>query len=215
VEGLRVGVLEPTGEALGSLDEEIARMTHLVSDLQVLSAADAAGFSLDRTTTQLDGLVKQVADEFAGLLEGAEVRLQTDLGPVTAWVDRGRVGQIVANLLSNALKFTPPGGLVRVELQADGDQAVLQVADSGPGIPAEELPHIFDRFWRGRTARASGTGIGLTVVRELVQAHGGTVQAASQPGHGATFTVRLPLQATPPDNRFHTASSQPRPTVGA
>ncbi len=198
VEGLRVGVLEPTGQALGSLDEEVGRMTRLVSDLQVLSAADAAGFSLDRATTELDGLVKQVAGEFAGLFEGAEVGLETRLEPVTAWVDRGRVGQVVANLLSNALKFTPQGGLVRVELQAGDDHAVLQVADSGRGIPAEELPHVFDRFWRGRTARASGTGIGLTVVRELVQAHGGTVEASSQPGHGATFTVRLPLQATRP-----------------
>ena len=79
---------------------------------------------------------------------------------------------------------------------------MLRVADSGPGILAEELPHIFDRFYRGRTTRASGTGIGLAVVRELVEAHGGTVQAASQPGHGTTFTVRLPVQATSPDNRF-------------
>ncbi len=86
----------------------------------------------------------------------------------------------------------------------------------GPGIPAEELPHVFDRFWRGRTARAAGTGIGLTVVRELVAAHGGTVQAQREPGRSAIFTVRLPLQAsTPADNRFHTASSQPRPTGGA
>jgi signal transduction histidine kinase len=217
VEGLRVGVLQPTGPALGSLEEEVGRMTRLVADLQVLSAADAAGFSLDRAPTQLDGLVKQVAGEFAGLFEGAEVRLETDLAPLTAPLDRVRVSQVVANLLSNALKFTPQGGQVRVQLQADGDHAVLRVADSGPGIPAEELPHVFDRFWRGPTARASGTGIGLTVVRELVAAHGGTVEAASQPGHGATFTIRLPLQpqATRPDNRFHTAASQPRPTVRA
>jgi two-component system sensor histidine kinase BaeS len=92
---------------------------------------------------------------------------------------------------------------------------VLRVSDSGPGIPAEELPHIFDRFYRGHTARASGTGIGLTVVRELIGAHGGTIQTASEPGQGASFTVQLPIQATPPDNRFHTVSSPPPSTVGA
>jgi signal transduction histidine kinase len=216
VEGLRVGVLEPTDQALGSLDEEVGRMTRLVADLQVLSAADAAGFSLDRTTTELDGLVNEVAGEFAGLFEGAEIRLETRLEPVTAQVDRTRVGQVLANLLSNALKFTPPaGGLVAVELHREGDWAVLRVSDSGPGIPPEELPHIFDRFWRGAGARAAGTGIGLTVVRELVAAHGGTVEAASPPGHGASFTLRLPLQATRPDNRFDIASLQPPPTLRA
>jgi two-component system sensor histidine kinase BaeS len=209
VEGLQVGVLAPTAEALGSLEEEVGRMTRLVADLQVLSAADAAGFSLDRAPTDLQALAKETAEQFAGLFAGAEILLETHLGPVTALVDRGRITQVLANLLSNALKFTPARGQVRLELWDDGDQAVLQVSDSGPGIAAEELPHVFDRFWRGSRGRASGTGIGLTVVRELVAAHDGTVQVASQPGQGASFTVRLPVQPTPPDNRFHIASSPP------
>jgi two-component system, OmpR family, sensor histidine kinase BaeS len=213
VEGLRVGVLAPTDQALGSLDEEVGRMARLVADLQVLSAADAAGFSLDRAPTDLRALVEQTVEEFTGLFEGNQVRLQTRLAPVTAWVDPGRMGQVLANLLSNALKFTPTGELVEVELHRDRDQAVLRVSDSGPGIPAEALPHIFDRFYRGHTARASGTGIGLTVVRELIGAHGGTIQTASQPGQGASFTVQLPIEATPPDNRFHTVSSPPPSTV--
>jgi two-component system sensor histidine kinase BaeS len=215
VEGLRVGVLQPTDQALGSLEEEVRRMARLVADLQVLSAADAAGFSLDRAPTDLRALVEQAVGEFAGLFEGNQVRLEIRLAPVSAWVDRIRMGQVLANLLANALKFTPTGGLVSVELQRDRDRALLRVSDSGPGIPAEELPHIFDRFYRGHTARASGTGIGLTVVRELIGAHGGTVQAASQPGQGASFTIHLPLQATSPDNRFHTASTQPASSVGA
>jgi signal transduction histidine kinase len=213
VEGLRVGVLQPTGQALDSLDEEVRRMTRLVADLQILSAADAAGFSLDPTTTDLRGLVEQTVSEFAGLFAGNEVRLETHLEPVTAWVDGTRMEQVLTNLLANALKFTPAGGLVAVELQRDGDRALLRVTDSGPGIGAEELPHIFDRFYRGRAGRASGTGIGLTVVRELVAAHGGTVAAASQPGQGASFTVQLPLQATSPDHRFPTASTPPPSTV--
>ena len=110
-----------------------------------------------------------------------------------------RLGQVVANLLSNALKFTPAGGLVKVELRADGPWAALRVSDSGPGIPPDELPHVFDRFFRGRSARPSGSGIGLTVVRELVEAQGGDVEVTSTLGQGATFTVRLPRQPTPSD----------------
>ena len=195
VEGLRVGVLEATPTALGSLDEEVQRMTRLVADLQVLGAAEAAGFSLERTHTDLGKLADESAREFAALFDGACVRLQTRLEPVTAWADQVRVGQILANLLSNALKYTPQGGLVRLEVTSAGPSAVIQVSDTGPGIPADELPHIFDRFFRGRTASPAGTGIGLTVVAELAAAHGGTAEATSQPGQGTTFTIRLPAQA--------------------
>jgi two-component system OmpR family sensor kinase/two-component system sensor histidine kinase BaeS len=212
VEGLRVGVLQPTPEALGSLDEEVRRMSRLVADLQILGSADAAGFSLERDTVDLRELVDEGVREFAGLFEGSEVRLETRLEPATAWVDRVRVGQILANLLSNALKFTPAGGLVRVELDADDSGAVIRVSDSGPGIPADELPHVFERFFRGRTARPSGSGIGLTVVRELVEAQGGTVEVFSTPGHGTTFTVRLTVQPMPSEIR-RTDFSQPLATV--
>ncbi len=195
VEGLRVGVLQPGPGALASLDEEVQRMTRLVADLQVLGSAEAAGFSLERTHADLGKLADEAAREFAGLFEGAGIRLQTRLEPVTVWADQVRVGQIVANLLSNALKYTPKGGLVRLEVASEEPWAIIRVSDSGPGIPADELPHIFDRFFRGRTASPSGTGIGLTVVAELAHAHGGTAEAASEPGQGATFTIRLPAQA--------------------
>ena len=107
VEGLHVGVLDPTPEALTSLDEEVRRMTRLVADLQILGSADAAGFSLERAPVDLGKLADETAREFAGLFEGAGIRLQTRLEPATAWADRIRVGQILANLLSNALKYTP------------------------------------------------------------------------------------------------------------
>lgn len=196
VEGLRVGVLQPDTAALASLDEEVQRMTRLVADLQILGAADAAAFSLERTHADLDKLADETAREFAGLFEGAGIRLQTRLEAATAWADPIRVSQILANLLSNALKYTPQGGLVRLQVTTDGPWAIIAVSDSGPGIPPDELPHIFDRFFRGRTAHPSGTGIGLTVVSELARAHGGTAQVSSEPGQGSTFTIRLPSQAT-------------------
>lgn len=208
VEGLRIGVLEPTPEALDSLQEEVLRMSRLVADLQILGSADAAGFSLERTTIDLRESVEETVREFAGLFEGSEVRLETRLETVDAWVDRVRVGQIVSNLLSNALKFTPPGGLVRVELRGEDQWAVLKVSDSGPGIPTDELAHVFDRFFRGRGAQPSGSGIGLTVVRELAIAHGGDVEVSSEPGSGTTLTVRLPTKAI---TDRHPSPTKPEP----
>jgi signal transduction histidine kinase len=178
---------------------------------QVLGSADAAGFTLERTGTDLATIADQTAREFAGLFEGAGVTLQTHLDAAPAWADPVRAAQIVANLLSNALKYTPKGGLVRLHAATDGPWGVLRVSDTGPGIPADELPHVFDRFFRGRTARPAGTGIGLTVVAELAAAHGGTAEVASQPGQGSTFTVRLPAQThaspKPLPHRSFTAAS--------
>jgi two-component system sensor histidine kinase BaeS len=101
--------------------------------------------------------------------------------------------------VANAARYCRPGDQVTVRVGATGDRAVVEVADTGPGIPADDLPHVFDRLWRGRASSAtSGSGIGLAVVRELVTAHGGTVTAASPAGGGATFTIRLPVRRAPP-----------------
>ncbi len=100
---------------------------------------------------------------------------------------------MITNLLTNALKFTPTGGRVTISTSQDGAEAVLRVSDTGPGIPAGDLPHIFDRFWRGRqAAQISGSGVGLAVAAELAQAHGGRLAASSQPGHGTQMTLTLP-----------------------
>jgi two-component system sensor histidine kinase BaeS len=101
--------------------------------------------------------------------------------------------QVVTNLLSNALKFTPAGGTVTIRTREDGASAVLEVEDTGVGIPPDELPRIFDRFWRGQAAaQTSGSGIGLAVAAELVWAHGGSLTAASEPGAGTRMTLTLP-----------------------
>lgn len=212
IEGIQDGVVEPTSPALSSLHDEALRLTRLVEDLETLASADAAGFSLNHVRIDLRGVLEQAVSEFSDAFAAQEVRLSRRLDEVQVLADPTRIRQIVANLLSNALKFTPRGGGVRLELRRDDDDAVITVADSGPGIPAEDLPRVFDRFFRGRDVRTSGSGIGLTVARELARAHGGDILVASERGHGATFTVRLPSLASDARGPF-TVPSQPAATV--
>jgi two-component system sensor histidine kinase BaeS len=121
------------------------------------------------------------------------VHLTVPPTPVWGHADQARVTQIVTNLLTNAAKFTPPGGNVTLTTRPAGDSAELIVTDTGPGIPAADLPHIFERFWRGTAAAGrAGSGIGLAVVAELAAAHGGTITATSPPGGGTAFTLTLP-----------------------
>ena len=191
-------------------------MTRLVADLQVLGSADAAAFSLERTQVDLGKLADETVREFAGLFEGAGVRLQTRLEPAMAWADPVRVGQILANLLSNALKYTPEGGLVRAEVTAGGPWAVIRVSDTGPGIPADELPHVFDRFFRGRTASAAGTGIGLTVVSPSSPAPmAGPPRRPASRGRAPPSPSGSPPRPILPRNRFLTDPSRPLPSVKA
>jgi two-component system, OmpR family, sensor histidine kinase BaeS len=114
-----------------------------------------------------------------------------------------RMRQALGNLVSNALRHTPPGGTVTLAARDEGDQVVLRVADTGRGITADDLPYVFDRFWRAeksRSRRTGGSGLGLAIVRQLLAAHGGTAEAASEPGAGAVFTLRLPgITAPAPD----------------
>jgi two-component system sensor histidine kinase BaeS len=189
------GSLPATPIRLGSLHDEVLRLGRIVQDLETLAAAEAAGLELHRRTVDL----AEVAGDAASLLEpwfsAAEVRLRPALSSVTVDGDPTRLNQIVTNLLTNALKFTPGGGAVEMVVRGDDGEAVLEVADTGPGIPSDELSHIFERFWRGSTARTTGgSGIGLSVVSELVHAHAGTVEATNAQGAGARFTVRIPAR---------------------
>jgi two-component system, OmpR family, sensor histidine kinase BaeS len=192
-EALFDGVAEPTPEQLGSLRDEVLRLARMVGDLQTLAAADAAAMHLTLRRDDLAGIAATAADSQAGRFEAAGITLQRRLSPVPVLADPHWLHQVVTNLLTNALKFTPPGGRVTIETGSADGQAVLRVSDTGTGIPAEELPRIFDRFWRGKQASAvSGSGIGLAVAAELTQAHGGQLAAASQPGQGTELTLTLP-----------------------
>jgi two-component system sensor histidine kinase BaeS len=209
VEGMQDGVVPTDEEALNSLHEETLRMGRLVADLETLASAEASGFSLMPSPTDIGALAKDAAREFAGPAQLRGIALDTSLEAVTASVDATRIRQVVANLIGNALKFTPPGGGVTVTVDRDGSDAVIRVADTGPGIPQDELSQVFERFFRGRDARAGGSGIGLTVALELVRAHGGELTATSPLGGGAVFEVRLPTAPQQHHGRFTSPSHAP------
>lgn len=214
IEAMQDGVVAPASPALASLHEETLRLTRLVEDLETLASADAAGFSLEPRDVDLRALLEETVRGFAGPYEAEGVRLDTSLDDIRVRADPTRMRQVVSNLLSNALKFTPAGGAVRVELGRRDAWVEVRVADSGPGIPPDELPHVFDRFFRGRGARARGSGIGLTVAREIVRAHGGTIEVESRLGRGTVFAVLLPGASSRPRASF-TPSSRPAGMVRA
>lgn len=193
IEAMQDGVTEPTPAALASLREETLRLGRLVDDLETLARADAAGFSLQRVPTSLDAMVSDVVAEYVPIFAERGIELWTTIDEeVVVDVDPVRIRQVVTNLLSNAAKFTPEGGRARVGVERSADSAVVVVWNSGPGITPEDQPHVFDRFYRGQRAAVGGSGIGLTVVSDLVSAHGGRVDVTSSDADGTTFTVRLP-----------------------
>ena len=192
-EALLDGVAEPTPDQLTSLRDEVLRLTRMLADLQDLAAADAGALQLNRRPCDLAGLVATAADSVAGRFEAAGITLQRRLVPAEILGDPRWLHQVITNLLTNALKFTPAGGLVTVATGPAGACAALTVTDTGTGIPADELPRIFDRFWRGRqAAQTSGSGIGLAMAAELTRAHGGQLSATSRPGHGTQVSLTLP-----------------------
>jgi two-component system, OmpR family, sensor histidine kinase BaeS len=191
-EALLDGVVEPSTAQLSSLRDEVLRLARLVDDLHTLAAAEAAALQLTMHPGDLAEIADAAAESLAGRFEGAGITLERRLAPVSVLADQ-RIHQVVTNLLSNALKFTPAGGHVTLETGPAGEMALLSVADTGQGIPDDELPRIFDRFWRGRqAATVAGSGIGLAVVAELVRAHGGSVTASSVQGRGTDLVVTLP-----------------------
>jgi heavy metal sensor kinase len=184
---------------LAEVDEEVDGMGRLVERLLALARTDAKGVSLQRQATDLSALLADLTEQTRPLAEARGLDLVAQIAPnLAATVDPDAVTQVVLNLLDNALKYTSSG---RVRLSAhpsgSGDRVQIAVSDSGPGIPAEHLPHIFDRFYRVDRARSrelGGAGLGLAIARDLTQAHGGEISVTSVPGEGSTFTVHLPTE---------------------
>ncbi len=186
------------------IDRNTTLQARLINDLLDVSRIVAGKLQLELRPVNLGEIARHVVESFSrdAAGRGIELRASLDLGAGTVRGDAVRLQQILGNLLSNALKFTPPGGSVRVRLGQAGDRARLAVADSGEGIAPDVLPHIFDRFRQADSTsarRRGGLGLGLAIVRHLVELHGGSIRAESEgPGRGATFTVELPLLAQGP-----------------
>lgn len=196
LEAAEDGVVETDPELVSSLLEEALLLQHIVNDLQDLAAADAGTLRLHREPVHASDVVDQVAAAHQAGAEAAGVRLSaTTLGDPCFTADPLRLRQAIGNLVSNAIRHTPEGGDVTISCRATLDAVEVEVADTGTGIEPDDLPHVFDRFWRAdksRTRSTGGSGLGLAIVRQLVEGHGGTVAARSTPGEGAVFTVRVP-----------------------
>ena len=182
---------------LQDVNAEVERLGRLISDLLALARADEGQARLDADPVRLDMLANDVAAvaESLALERGVAIAVDAPTA-VTVSGDEARLIQVVLNLVHNAVRHSHPGGTVTITVQLDGTQAVLSVRDTGQGIAAEHLPHIFERFYRADPSRSrvdGGTGLGLAIVQWIVTAHHGTITVASEPGQGSVFTVRLPL----------------------
>jgi two-component system, OmpR family, sensor kinase len=217
--GLRGADLPPEAvEVLESSSEEVGRMSRIVDDLLVLAHADEGRLQLAREPLDLGELARTVTGKLRPLAEAKRIELSSEGGAGDVAADRARIAQVVANLLDNAVKYTEPGGVVRVAVWEEGHEGLLSVADTGPGIAPAVLPRVFDRFFRFDAARSraqGGSGLGLAICKEIVEAHGGRIWAESRPDAGSSFTFALPRHPDQPGaRRPSTASRAPAPRPG-
>ena len=198
MEGLIDGVLPADEATFQQIISEAERLQRLVNDLQELSRVEAGAYELNINSHRVSDLLAAVEARLGRQFEekgiSLEIALPDDLPQVLA--DEDRMGQVLLNLVGNALQYTPPGGEVQIRATAQRDEVYITVSDSGMGIPAEHLPHLFSRFYRvdkSRSRAGGGSGIGLTIVKYLVVAQGGSIWAQSEgAGRGSTFTFSLP-----------------------
>ena len=197
LEAIKDGVFQATPETIDTLHEQSLLLSRLVEDLRLLAQADAGELSLERSQTRLEELLQSVVDALRPRAEakGVALSLETDPSLPVLDLDAARIGQVVGNLLENAITHTPEGGRVSVSAHAAANAVNVAVSDTGPGIAPEHLPRLFDRFYRADTSRSrstGGAGLGLTIARRLVEGHGGSIWAESVVGRGSRFVIRLP-----------------------
>lgn len=199
LEGLLDGVYPRDDARIGAILDETRVLSRLIDDLRTLSLAESGALRLQKEPTDLGALAQEVAVAFRPQADEAGVTLGVESGAeqLLIEVDPARMREVLSNLITNALRYTGRGGSVRIVLSTiNNHQVTLSVSDTGAGIAAEDLPHIFNRFYKTRDSR--GSGLGLAIVRHLVEAHGGEVHAESQIGRGTTIRVTLSLQSDLP-----------------
>jgi signal transduction histidine kinase len=199
LEAMLDGLLEPRREQLSVLHEQSVALSRLIDDLRTLSLAAEGHLELHRQPIDVAELARRVVAEMEGGAGEHQIALSVEApkGLPRLALDSDRIGQVLRNLIDNALRYTPAGGRVRVTVRSQAQQVTVTVSDTGAGIAPEDLPHVFDRFYRadGSRARATGgSGLGLAIVKQLVEAHGGEVRAESEPGRGSIFSFALPLR---------------------
>ena len=200
IEAAQDGVLSGP-DNLEAMHAEAVRLTRLLDDLSRLADAEQPGLLLDKQPLDLAEVAQASADSFAPRFDDAGIVLELETESVWVEGNSDRLEQVVSNLLSNALRYTPEGGAVNIRVERAGQEAVIEVRDTGAGIATEDQRHIYTRFWRGdpsRSPETGGTGIGLAIVRELVRAHDGRIDVESVVGAGSAFRVSLPAVNRPP-----------------
>ncbi len=204
-----VGLMRLTGsldeESLTSIEKEVDRLTRLVGDLLLLEQAESGQLPLDMAPVELDTVLLEVFQQMSTLAGNRLKLILEDIDQVAVEGDRDRLKQVILNLIANAVEYTPPGGAVRVALRKTEQQAIFTVQDNGPGIPPEDLPHIFERFYRAERSRkrsgTSGFGLGLSIAHWIISRHQGEIAVQSELGKGTLFTVYLPLLLTPEEQQ--------------
>jgi signal transduction histidine kinase len=202
LEGIEDGLTDPTPEVIAGLQTSVAHLHHLVEDLRVLSLAEAGELQMETEPVEMGSLIRDVVSRVQGAARAQGITLAVQLPDTALSVigDDQRLAQVLLNLLSNALQHTPLDGRITVDARPVGDEVHVTVRDTGEGIPAEDLPYIFDRFYRADRARSrstGGSGLGLSITRSLVEAHGGRIWAHSAEGDGSAFTFTLPGAVLP------------------
>ena len=195
IEAAQDGVIADEASNLEAMHAEALRLSQLVDDLGKLAEAETPGLVIAKQPLDLAQIAAQRLEGQSDFFRNKQIVLERSLDPAPILGDERRVGQIIDNLLSNALRYTDAGGRVVVDVHRSGNDAVLEVTDTGIGIPSQDLPYVFERFWRGERSRArktGGAGIGLAIVRELVKAHDGRIDVESKLGDGTRFRVSLP-----------------------
>jgi signal transduction histidine kinase/DNA-binding response OmpR family regulator len=191
---------DPTKLKIGRYAERIQkaarRMEVLIQDLLDTAGVEAGRFRLEIGSHRAALIMEDATELFAQLAKDKSIRLETFVSSdLSLLCDRKRIVQALSNLLGNAITFTPPGGTVELRIEADADAVRIVVSDTGPGITESQLPHLFERYWSGTSRGSSGVGLGLYIVRGIVQGHGGSISVESHSGHGATFKIMLPQKA--------------------